>query len=247
MKKIIIAVIVVVLLVAYGFAWGTPDIDEDGLNNFEEVFKYGSNIEWKDSDFDGLDDGEEAKLGTDPKEKDSDSDGIPDIEEIELNFNPILKDSDGNGVDDIDETTKITVSSLERTIHVDIKDLDGIEDVPISEVSDWTESKSSNTTEILFEVDVNTKVSERDKIEIREINDYYHRGPYNRLSRVHKVSLNGNSGVIRVDISDVCDKNPVLHFYTDDRAISKLEGQYIENNVIYGNINLDGYYIVVSE
>ncbi|HPQ94322.1 MAG: IPTL-CTERM sorting domain-containing protein [Thiothrix sp.] len=49
----------------------------------------------KDSDDDGLTDGEEKALGTDPYDPDSDGDGIPDGTEIKDAANPVDTDQDG--------------------------------------------------------------------------------------------------------------------------------------------------------
>jgi len=57
-----------------------------------------------DIDRDGLEDAEEARLGTDPNNPDSDSDGLTDNEEVNLwNTDPLKADTDGDGFNDGDE------------------------------------------------------------------------------------------------------------------------------------------------
>ena len=60
-----------------------------------------------DSDGDGLNDGEEAALGTDPNDPDSDDDGLSDGEEVRMQIlngtscpDPLDADSDGDGLSD---------------------------------------------------------------------------------------------------------------------------------------------------
>jgi hypothetical protein len=58
------------------------DTDSDGISDLDEMFKYYTNPLMKDSDGDGLSDGEELKLGTDPLNADTDGDGLPDGYEV---------------------------------------------------------------------------------------------------------------------------------------------------------------------
>jgi hypothetical protein len=57
-----------------------------------------SNILNYDSDYDGVNDGDEIRLGTDPLVPDSDRDGLPDSQELEKGMNPLNPDTDGDGV-----------------------------------------------------------------------------------------------------------------------------------------------------
>ncbi|MBE7213933.1 thrombospondin type 3 repeat-containing protein [Shewanella benthica] len=56
-----------------------------------------------DSDSDGVNDYQEAELGTDPNNADSDFDGLTDSEELEAGTNPLMADSDGDGYSDLFE------------------------------------------------------------------------------------------------------------------------------------------------
>lgn len=76
------------------------DSDGDSLTNQEEL-QYGTNPFMADSDLDGLNDYEEVYyFGTDPLLQDSDGDGLYDGTEVDAGFNPNLPDSDGDGVND---------------------------------------------------------------------------------------------------------------------------------------------------
>lgn len=58
----------------------------------------------RDSDFDGLTDIEERRLGTDPFNPDTDGDGLTDYEEVRIyNTDPVKADTDGDGIDDGEE------------------------------------------------------------------------------------------------------------------------------------------------
>lgn len=72
-----------------GVSDGDADSDNDGLNNIDEL-NLDLNPTIKDTDYDGLDDGDEIKLyGTDPKNEDTDGDGLKDGEEIRLGLDPL--------------------------------------------------------------------------------------------------------------------------------------------------------------
>ncbi|MBQ9740346.1 MAG: hypothetical protein IJV91_05335, partial [Kiritimatiellae bacterium] len=54
------------------------DRDGDGLSIESEIFTYGTDPDLRDSDFDGLPDGEETAKGSNPRLRDSDGDGMVD-------------------------------------------------------------------------------------------------------------------------------------------------------------------------
>lgn len=60
-------------------------------------------LAYPDSDGDGLDDPEEAELGTDPQNPDSDGDGLSDGVEFEAGLDPLDRDTDDDGLIDGDE------------------------------------------------------------------------------------------------------------------------------------------------
>ncbi len=79
------------------------DYDEDELGNLDEYF-YGTHSSMRDSDGDGLSDGEEIlTYFTDPLCVDTDGEGLVDGDDVVLGFNPLLQDTDGNGILDCDE------------------------------------------------------------------------------------------------------------------------------------------------
>jgi len=78
--------------------WLTLDDDRDGLTNEQEV-KLGTFPDKRDTDLDGVDDGEEVNTyKTDPLKSDTDSDGLKDGEEVKQGLDPLNKDTDGDGL-----------------------------------------------------------------------------------------------------------------------------------------------------
>ena len=81
------------------------DTDQDGLNDYLELYEYETNPLMADTDEDGLSDGEEVnEYETDPLNADSEGDGLSDGDEVNsYNTDPLNADSDGDGLSDGDE------------------------------------------------------------------------------------------------------------------------------------------------
>jgi hypothetical protein len=91
------------------------DADSDGLTDVEETAGWNITVAFKngvsvftvrsdrmapDTDFDGLNDSQEAALLSDPRSSDTDKDKLTDLEEIELGTNVTNWDTDGDGLGD---------------------------------------------------------------------------------------------------------------------------------------------------
>jgi hypothetical protein len=63
------------------------DSDKDGISDWDEINRYGSNPQIDDSDGDLIKDGREVTTGTNPMDPDSDGDGFPDFDEYAI-WNP---------------------------------------------------------------------------------------------------------------------------------------------------------------
>ena len=89
------------------------DADNDGLTNKEEK-KLGTDPHNRDTDGDGLSDGDEVlKYHTDPLKKDSDGDGLNDYDEVMVyHTDPNKPDTDGDGLNDGDEVMKYKTDPL---------------------------------------------------------------------------------------------------------------------------------------
>jgi transglutaminase-like putative cysteine protease len=104
------------------------DVDDDGLTEAAER-RLGTDPGVRDTDGDGIDDGEEAelwdRLGVHPGadldfdgldnilDVDSDGDGLVDGDERDLGTNPGLADTDADGVDDIDDPYPLASTDLD--------------------------------------------------------------------------------------------------------------------------------------
>jgi hypothetical protein len=89
----------------YGTDKHKVDTDDDGLNDYDELFKYLTNPLEADSDFDGISDYDEVKVFlTNPNLRDTDFDGLTDAQEIQTyKTNPTIWDTDNGGMSDFDE------------------------------------------------------------------------------------------------------------------------------------------------
>lgn len=123
---------------------GDDDQDGDGLSNALEV-QYGTCAAYdeircptpKDSDQDGIEDGEEVggDVVTNPLESDTDGDGISDIKEIEATdpnnrTDPLNPDSDYDGLSDYHEITISRTRPLDPDSDNDFL-IDGIDPKPL--------------------------------------------------------------------------------------------------------------------
>ena len=54
------------------------DTDEDGVSDWDEIFRHGTDPRQSDTDGDGLSDGAEILSGADPRDADENGDGVPD-------------------------------------------------------------------------------------------------------------------------------------------------------------------------
>jgi len=91
--------------------WLIGDDDKDGLTNSEELDQ--NTIPTKrDTDEDGLDDGEEVKnRKTDPLNPDSDGDGLKDGDEVSRGLDPLNPDTDGDGLPDAEDPAPLHTST----------------------------------------------------------------------------------------------------------------------------------------
>jgi outer membrane protein OmpA-like peptidoglycan-associated protein len=101
-------------MVSFGLVWyprgdALLDRDDDGLGNADEE-ALGTNPDKRDSDGDGLADGDEVlRHRTNPIAADSDGDGLSDYDEINVfSTNPARRDTDRDGLDDRAEIGGLT-------------------------------------------------------------------------------------------------------------------------------------------
>lgn len=101
------------LALIFGGSDENADDDHDGLTNKEEK-QLGTDPKIRDTDGDGLTDGEEFYSNhTDPLKQDTDGDGLKDgVEVMRTGTNPTNVDTDGDGLSDGDEVLKYTTDPL---------------------------------------------------------------------------------------------------------------------------------------
>ncbi len=104
------------------FASAPRDMDGDGLTNFQELYRYGTNPHQADSDGDTLSDGQEVSLGFNPNRMDTDGDGLSDAQEQQLNTNPLAADTDGDTLlDGLEVRTLLTDPLTADTLPVIVR------------------------------------------------------------------------------------------------------------------------------
>lgn len=97
--------------------WLNEDDDRDGLTNEEEL-TLGTMSDKRDTDEDGLDDGEEVNHhNTDPLNPDTDGDGITDGEEVSQGLDPLNPDTDNDGIPDPQDPSPLLTSTTTPDIH----------------------------------------------------------------------------------------------------------------------------------
>ncbi|MBN1330670.1 MAG: hypothetical protein JXA54_14445 [Candidatus Heimdallarchaeota archaeon] len=150
--------------------WVNNDDDSDDLTNSDESFLF-TNLYSADSDFDGIGDDIEVRIGFDPTNQvdgeldfdgdglatniefaigtfynipDSDGDGLLDGEEVNYyHSNPLSTDSDGDNIDDFEETVEGADGYITNPANADT-DFDGIDDY--EEIVNGTDGFITNPT-----------------------------------------------------------------------------------------------------
>ena len=105
---------------------GEEDFDLDGISNKDE-YDFGTCIYLSDSDFDEINDFDELFIYiTNPINKDSNNDGLLDGDAVALGFDPALFDTDNDGIPDIEEKI-YQVKELDLSFSSNIKGVSSVE------------------------------------------------------------------------------------------------------------------------
>ncbi len=120
------------------------DSDYDNLSDLDEIMKYLTQPQEADTDQDGLEDGTELfARGTNPLKADSDNDGLSDGEELmTYHTHPLIADSDSDGVKDGIEVDRFVSNPNERDT-----DGDGVDDGRDKCPTEAASANSMGTTE----------------------------------------------------------------------------------------------------
>ena len=120
--------------VEYRFGTGTDpdsdDSDNDGVNDWTELYEAGTDPWDPDTDGDDLSDGDEIAWGTDPHATDTDGDGLPDAWEVANGLDPTLGvgDDGASGDPDGDGLTNAQERQLGTNPQDPDTDNDGLDD-----------------------------------------------------------------------------------------------------------------------
>lgn len=99
---------------------GKKDYDNDGLSNLEEI-KHGTDLTNADTDEDQLNDYEEIYVyGTDPLKKDTDGDGILDGIEIKFGTDPLVKNNENESISYTFDSKKI-IDDYDENVYPEIE------------------------------------------------------------------------------------------------------------------------------
>lgn len=130
---------------------GEEDSDNDNLSNyFEYVNK--TNPFNADTDGDGLNDYEEIyKYYTDPLKYDTDGDGLGDYTEIKAGLNPLSCDSNNDGINDSDETITQNVI-VDKNDEFDIESAKVVPSITITGKGDY--SQKISVKDISYNTDI---------------------------------------------------------------------------------------------
>lgn len=110
-KKVIFTALVFVIIMTSFFM--ILDFDKDGLSNFSEFLHHETDFLELDTDRDGLDDKFEIENQLNPKSKDSDFDGLTDGQEVKYVFsNPLNSDTDNDSLSDGYEINTLKTNPL---------------------------------------------------------------------------------------------------------------------------------------
>lgn len=145
------------------------DLDSDGLTNKQEK-EYKTDINFSDTDLDGLDDYYEIfNSKTDPTKFDSDNDGLSDYSEIALNLDPNKIDSLGDGIKD--GNRKVEYSFKTNGVEMNIKGSGNIPNVSASILLDDISTNKNGMLNKLYSFKTDGNIDEAYVTISYDIND----------------------------------------------------------------------------
>lgn len=138
-----------------GISDGKEDPDKDGLNNIEEI-ENKTDCRNKDTDNDGLIDGDEVKVyNSDPLKVDTDGDELTDYEEcFKTITDPTLYDTDHDGISDEEEDFDLNSLTNLEEMHYQTNCRNS--DTDYDGLSDYDEINTYHTNSLKADTDGNT-------------------------------------------------------------------------------------------
>lgn len=232
------------------------DTDRDGLSDYQEKIIFNYNPLIKDSDSNGINDGDE----------DHDGDGITNLKEYEIGTDPILSDTDNDGLNDFEEVNKHKTNPNDSDT-----DKDGANDCdeirlgtdPLIPNSSFTESVSfgeiSNSQPI--SVNVRAEVSGDQvgtlKIKPASYSENHVLSPTTPGLIGNAVDITIEGSINSAEISFNYDTSfgnineefqPRIYYYNEETfTLDELQNQTIENGKVTATINHFSKYLLLNK
>lgn len=230
----------------FGTDKNKADTDEDGLNDYEEIFLTFTDPNKADTDENGILDGNE----------DFDEDEISNKDEMQHNTNPFLKDTDGDGISDYEEIF---------LYHTDPNKADTDEDG----VSDYEEIFLYHTDPLVVQksfdinyspsnelVGVSIKGLSGEQLNSLSIvpssNIYLNDKIIGRLGKAYDFNINGkfdNAEIsFEIDNSKLKDDSvPTIYYFNEKNQLLEEIETRIENGKAYANVKHFSTYVLIDK
>lgn len=228
------------------------DSDEDGLLDYEEVYVLHTDPTLKDSDNNGINDGDE----------DTDKDGIKNLDEYIHGTSPVKVDTDNDGLSDYDEIFVHETSPI-----LNDSDNDGAIDGweiengynPLEYNDLFEVSKEIISMDELLKFNVSLNSASGDQVNTLELKELYDDFDLNDtipgfISSGYEIDVIGElkdstvSFEVGNDILNQSGFEPAIYFYDEElKALSEVENQSLVGNVITGYSSSFNKYILLNK
>ena len=207
------------------------DRDNDNIYDWYEINEQGTNPEDRDTDGDGLDDGQELVLRTDLLDTDSDDDGLSDYNEVALySSNPLTDDTDGDALSDPREInvyhTDVLVADSDRDGLTDGREVDVTRTDPLN--SDSDNDRLLDGAEVDFhQTDPNHPDSDGDRIE--DGDEVFHIGTDPAVADTDRDGISDGDEVLDHK-TDPMDADSDNDGDSDGKEVNKLRTDPLDND-----------------
>ena len=227
------------------------DSDGDGLSDYEEVHIIYTDPTLKDSDNNGINDGDE----------DFDKDGITSLDEYPYGTSPVKSDSDNDGLSDYDEIFNYKTSPILKDTDDDGA-LDGWEiengysPLNYDEAFKVEKEVSSTNEDLSFNVQLNS--ASGNQVNTLEVTELYEDLDLNDsvpgfLGYGYEIDVNGEIKDLTVSFELKGNVNktnfePTIYYFDEEaKELKEVENQVIEGNIIKGDSALYTKYILLNK
>ena len=226
------------------------DSDGDGLSDYEEVYVLHTDPTLKDSDNNGINDGDE----------DFDKDGITNLEEYSYGTNPMKMDSDGDELSDYDEI--FTYKTLANNPDSDEDGaLDGWEVEngysPLNYDKEFKVEKGIYSMDEVMKFNAKLNSASGNQVNTLEVMELYEDFDLNEslpgfLGYGYEIAVEGEIKdlTISFELKDNKSKknyDPAIYYYDEEtKTLREVENQVIEGNIIKGEASSYKKYILLN-